>query len=97
MLLSDGHANTGDSSPEGLRARGKRATQNELVVSTIGIGEGFNEYLMTQIADAGTGNYHYLAESSALALDPRARAVEHARDGGHRAARPHREPAPACR
>jgi Ca-activated chloride channel family protein len=37
------------------------------VLSTIGIGEGFNEYLMTQIADAGTGNYYYLAENSALA------------------------------
>lgn len=67
MLLSDGHANTGDASPEGLRARGKRAMQNELVLSTIGIGEGFNEYLMTQIADAGTGNYYYLAENGALA------------------------------
>lgn len=67
ILLSDGHANTGDSSPEGLRARAKRASQNELVLSTVGIGEGFNEYLMTQIADAGTGNYHYLADGSQLA------------------------------
>jgi len=67
ILLSDGHANTGDATPEGLRARGRRAAQHELVVSTVGIGNGFNEYLMTQIADAGTGNYHYLSDSSQLA------------------------------
>ncbi|HKU45087.1 MAG TPA: VWA domain-containing protein [Polyangiales bacterium] len=67
ILLSDGHANTGDASPEGLRARGRRAAQHELVLSTVGIGDGFNEYLMTQIADAGTGNYHYLADNTQLA------------------------------
>jgi Ca-activated chloride channel family protein len=67
ILLSDGHANAGDSSAEGLRDRGNRAAQNELVLSTIGIGAGFNEFLMSQIADAGTGNFHYLADSSSLA------------------------------
>jgi Ca-activated chloride channel family protein len=66
LLLSDGEANAGDTSPEGLRARGQRAARNEQVLSTIGIGEGFNEYLMAQLADAGTGNFHYLAESSKL-------------------------------
>lgn len=67
ILLSDGHANTGDATPEGLRARGLRAAREELVLSTVGIGEGFNEYLMTAIADAGTGNYHYLADGTQLA------------------------------
>jgi Ca-activated chloride channel family protein len=67
MLLSDGHANAGDVSPEGLRARGKRATESELVLSTVGIGSGFNEFLMTQVADAGTGNFHYLNGQADLA------------------------------
>ena len=67
ILLSDGHANAGDASPEGLRERGKRASRSELVLSTIGIGEGFNEFLMSQIADAGTGNFHYLAGNASLA------------------------------
>jgi Ca-activated chloride channel family protein len=67
ILLSDGHANAGDTSPEGLRERGKRASQHELVLSTVGIGAGFNEFLMSQLADAGTGNFHYLADDSSLA------------------------------
>jgi Ca-activated chloride channel family protein len=67
ILLSDGHANAGDTSPEGLRERGKRASQHELVLSTVGIGTGFNEFLMSQVADAGTGNFHYLADNSSLA------------------------------
>ncbi len=67
ILLSDGHANAGDVSPEGLRERGRRASQQDLVLSTVGIGAGFNEFLMSQIADAGTGNFHYLADSASLA------------------------------
>lgn len=66
LLLSDGEANAGDVSPEGLRARGQRAARAELVLSTVGIGEGFNEYLMAQVADAGTGNFHYLASADKL-------------------------------
>jgi Ca-activated chloride channel homolog len=30
------------------------------MLSTVGVGEDFNEYLMTALADAGTGNYYYL-------------------------------------
>lgn len=67
ILLSDGHANAGDVSPEGLRERGRRASQQDLVLSTVGIGAGFNEFLMSQIADAGAGNFHYLADSSSMA------------------------------
>jgi Ca-activated chloride channel family protein len=66
LLLSDGEANAGDVSHEGLRARGQRAARAELVLSTVGIGEGFNEYLMAQVADAGTGNFHYLASADKL-------------------------------
>jgi Ca-activated chloride channel homolog len=66
LLLSDGEANAGDTSPEGLRSRAQRVAQSERTLSTIGIGEGFNEYVMAQIADAGTGNFHYLADSGKL-------------------------------
>lgn len=66
LLLSDGEANAGDITTEGLRARGQRAARGELVLSTIGVGEGFNESLMAQVADAGTGNFHYLADNAKL-------------------------------
>ncbi len=62
LLLSDGHANEGDATPEGLTARCLRAARSEAVLTTIGVGEGFNEFLMISLADAGTGNFYYLQD-----------------------------------
>lgn len=67
ILLSDGHANQGDASPEGLRARAGRAVSAEYVLSAVGIGQGFDEVLMSALADAGTGNFYYLPDASRLA------------------------------
>jgi len=67
MLISDGMANEGDSSPEGLSGRAARAAREEVVLSTVGVGVNFNEFLMSAIADAGTGNYYYLQDSRELA------------------------------
>ena len=64
ILISDGEANTGDTSPEGLSARATRISDRAPVTS-IGVGHGFNEVLMARIA--GTGNYYYLEHSSQLA------------------------------
>lgn len=67
LLLSDGHANEGDPSFEGLTGRSRNAANNDVVVTTIGIGEGFNEVLMAAIADAGLGNYYFAADPMRLA------------------------------
>lgn len=66
VLLSDGLPNLGDPSPEGLSRRATRAPRGEYVMSAIGVGEDFNEFLMTRLADAGTGNYHFLADGADL-------------------------------
>jgi Ca-activated chloride channel family protein len=66
ILISDGLANQGDPSLEGLTARARRAAVNEFMLSTVGVGSDFNEYLMTAIADAGTGNYYYVRSSADL-------------------------------
>jgi Ca-activated chloride channel family protein len=66
ILISDGHANEGDVSIEGLRNRARRAVQGEYVLSTAGVGEGFDEGLMTALADSGTGNFYYVARSDEL-------------------------------
>lgn len=66
VLISDGLANEGDTSHEGLVARGRRAARAEYMLTTVGVGADFNEYLMTAIADAGTGNYYYLRQASDL-------------------------------
>jgi Ca-activated chloride channel family protein len=66
ILLSDGHANEGDHSFEGLRARAQRAVVGEYVLSAVGVGQGFDEALMTALADAGTGNFYYVRDGSDL-------------------------------
>lgn len=66
ILISDGHANRGDTTQAGLIRRAGQAMAGEYAMSTIGVGDGFNEHLMTALADAGTGNYYYLKDALAL-------------------------------
>jgi Ca-activated chloride channel family protein len=67
LLLSDGLANEGDATPEGLAARAKSAAGAAITVSTLGVGADFNEMLMTALADAGGGNYYYLPGAEQIA------------------------------
>lgn len=63
VLLSDGLANVGPSSPADLARLGAALLKEGISVTTIGIGNGFNEDLMSQLADRSDGN-HYFVESS---------------------------------
>ncbi len=63
VLLSDGLANVGPSSPADLARLGAALIKEGISVTTIGIGTDFNEDLMTQLADRSDGN-HYFVESS---------------------------------
>jgi len=67
LLLSDGKANEGDASLEGLRARAARAVPGGFVLSTVGVGLDFDERLMTALADAGTGTFTYVRRGDDLA------------------------------
>jgi len=67
ILISDGLANQGDPSNDGLLRRAGRAARGEYVLSTVGVGADFNEYLMTALADAGTGNYYFAQAGADLA------------------------------
>jgi len=66
LLLSDGQANQGITSPEQLAQIATRATQYGAVLSSIGMGLGFNEGLMAKLADYGMGHYSYLEDLSGL-------------------------------
>jgi Ca-activated chloride channel family protein len=66
VLISDGHANQGDHSLSGLRGRAGRAVAGEYVLSSVGVGNGFDETLMSAVADAGTGNFYYLPDIASL-------------------------------
>jgi Ca-activated chloride channel homolog len=61
LLLSDGLANSGITDVDKLRDIAHRVTSAGRTVSTFGLGESFDEDLLTAIADAGGGNYYYIA------------------------------------
>jgi len=60
ILLSDGLANIGPSSPKELETLGREAAQEGISVTTIGLGLGYNEDLMTRLALASDGNHAFV-------------------------------------
>jgi Ca-activated chloride channel family protein len=67
ILVSDGLANQGITNPAALGNMASIAVRKEFGVSTVGVGNDFNEHLMTTIANRGTGNYYYLENPNAFA------------------------------
>lgn len=66
ILLSDGLANVGPSSPRELEALGREAGGDGISVTTIGLGLGYNEDLMTRLALASDGNHAFVEEPGDL-------------------------------
>lgn len=67
ILISDGMPNAGDPSPTGLANRARLAAARNIPLTAVGVGLNFDETLMRTLADAGAGNYHYVAQSAGLA------------------------------
>ena len=57
ILLSDGHANRGVKDSTELGQLAALATEHLVATSTMGIGTGFDEELLTRIASSGQGNH----------------------------------------
>src|SRR5688500_1272000 len=66
ILLSDGLANVGPSSPEELGRLGASLVKEGISVTTIGLGLGFNEDLMTRLAQCSDGNTYFVEHSRDL-------------------------------
>ncbi len=66
MVLSDGHANTGIVEPAQLQKIARRLADSGSIVSTVGMGLGFNETLMASLADQGMGSFSYLEHLESL-------------------------------
>ena len=66
LLLSDGLANVGPSSPDDLARLGASLLKEGISVTTIGVGMDYNEDLMTRLAAASDGNTYFVAESDDL-------------------------------
>jgi len=67
VLLSDGLANVGPSSPDELGNLGASLIKEGISVSTIGLGLGYNEDLMHKLAVRSDGNHAFVKEPADLA------------------------------
>jgi len=66
VLLSDGLANRGIVNPTELGSISRRIADRGSIVSTVGMGLGFNEMLMASLADHGMGSFHFLEDLESL-------------------------------
>src|SRR2546427_9307774 len=66
ILLSDGLANVGPSSPRDLRRLGGALSERGIAVTTIGVGDDYNEDLMAGLAEASDANYYYVKDTEKL-------------------------------
>ncbi|HUC85214.1 MAG TPA: VWA domain-containing protein [Candidatus Acidoferrales bacterium] len=66
ILLSDGLANVGPSTPRDLRRLGAELVERGISVTTIGVGDDYNEDLMAGLAEASDANYYYVQDTEKL-------------------------------
>jgi Ca-activated chloride channel family protein len=61
LLLSDGLANQGITDENVLQQLARqKSTEDNMTLSTFGVGADFNELLMTNLAEFGSGNYYFI-------------------------------------
>lgn len=60
ILLSDGLANVGPTAPDQIAALGRDAASEGISITTIGLGLGYNEDLMTRLALNSDGNHAFV-------------------------------------
>jgi len=66
VLLSDGQANVGPRHPSDFAALGAALVAEGISVSTIGLGAGYNEDLMLELARASDGNHAFARDPTDL-------------------------------
>lgn len=66
ILLSDGLANVGPSSPKALADLGRELGSKGISVTTIGLGLDYNEDLMQRLAAASDGNHAFVEHAEDL-------------------------------
>ena len=59
ILLSDGCANRGETDPQTITEQARALAAEGVTTSTYGLGNHFNELLMTAMAEAGGGSAYY--------------------------------------
>ena len=69
LLISDGLVNQGITSAKAIKMNVQRfKDENGITISTFGVGLDYNEVLMTDMAEAGAGNYYFIDAADKMAL-----------------------------
>ncbi len=66
ILISDGKANVGPSKPHHFEKLGRRLGRDGISVTTIGLGNGYNEDLMAELARTSDGNHAFARTAADL-------------------------------
>ncbi len=66
ILMSDGIANVGPSRTSDLVKLGRELREDGIAVTTIGLGDDYNEDLMTALAESSSANYYYVKDAEKL-------------------------------
>jgi Ca-activated chloride channel family protein len=66
ILLSDGLANVGPSSPSDLGRLGASLMKEQIAVTTVGVGTDYNEDLMAELSRRSDGNTYFVENSQDL-------------------------------
>lgn len=62
MLLTDGLANEGITNPDQLAQLAFNQKKNGVTTSTIGVGEGYDEFLLGRMAEYGGGSTYFIED-----------------------------------
>jgi Ca-activated chloride channel family protein len=66
LLVSDGHANAGETSPDVLGSLAAKAQSADgVTTSTLGFGLGYDERLLSAMSRGGTGSEHFAEDADA--------------------------------
>jgi Ca-activated chloride channel family protein len=69
ILLSDGHANEGITDPVQLGSVAAQARAEGITTTTIGIGQGYDEVLLAEVATQGSGSHRFaFTDDDAIAV-----------------------------
>lgn len=66
ILLSDGHANCGVTSKQGLGAIARDISKENISISTLGIGVDYDAHILGEIAEKGYGLFYHIKKMSEI-------------------------------
>jgi len=66
LLLTDGLANVGISDPETLTHHAAELRARGVATTTFGVGNDFDETLLSAMADAGGGHFYFIADAAQI-------------------------------